>query len=101
MPATSLGDAGQLSQHFLLHLPLAEADAAADAALIDAHIFRAMDEALFEFDFRQRPRPPWTTTIPIIFGRQLGTPRHGRTSRPNSIYLNAFRRFSRATPMRW
>jgi hypothetical protein len=28
----------------------------ADAALIDAHVFRAMDEALFEFDFRQRPR---------------------------------------------
>jgi hypothetical protein len=30
----------------------------ADAALIDAHIFRAMDESLFEFDFRHRPGPP-------------------------------------------
>ncbi len=30
----------------------------ADAELIDAHVFRAMDEALFEYDFRQRPRLP-------------------------------------------
>jgi hypothetical protein len=39
----------------------------ADAALIDAHIFRAMDEALFECDFRQRPRPPLDVTDSGLF----------------------------------
>jgi hypothetical protein len=29
-----------------------------DSTLIDAHIFQAMDEKLFEYDFRRRPRQP-------------------------------------------
>lgn len=40
---------------------------AADAALIDAHVFRAMDETLFEHDFRQRPRQPLDTANPLLF----------------------------------
>jgi hypothetical protein len=39
----------------------------ADATLIDAHIFRAMDETLFEYDFRQRPRQPLDANNPNLF----------------------------------
>lgn len=39
-----------------------------DAGLIDAHVFRALDEAVFEHDFRNRPRNPLDVSVLSVFG---------------------------------
>ncbi len=46
----------------------------ADAALLDAHVFRAMDETLFEYDFHQRPRQPVTLAFLAQFNFGVGVP---------------------------